>query len=902
MITLYAFAAMTRPPRLARRLLRVFLPADLRDSIDGDLAELHATHAGLRGRLYAALWYWGEVVSFVARFAFDRVRRGARAVASSRDAASSLEVRLSARLLVKYPGLTLIAGFGIAAAIGISAGFFAFITANFRPTIPLDEGDRIVALENSNLLTRQPDRRAAGDFATWRHEMKTVVDVGAFWDAPATLQTAPGTVEDITVASMTASGFRVARVGALLGRYLVPDDERPGAPPVLVIGYDAWRTRFAGDSSVVGRHVRLSERLFTVVGVMPAGFAFPVNHQYWTTLRFDPSSMARGTGPELYVFGRLALGATMQSAATELAALGRRAAAAFPETNGHLRPTVLAYALPFMGIQAADGGARDGFMWGMIFTISLVVVVAAFNVAVLVYARTAMRRAEIAVRTALGASRRRIVAQLFVEALALSLPPAVFGLGLAQYGLRLGNRLLQEGSSVVGDRAPFWSDASLRPATAAYVLGLALVVATIVGVLPALQATGRHIESDLRQLSGAAAMPLGKLWTLLIVAQVAFAVAILPPALKDGFHESRGAFNRPIYPAQNFMSGSLRMRSPVSGGPRAAFGARIGDVVRGLRANPSIAGVTFVANGPVVERHRTEVEGLMTSADVDLRVGDLAVDTSYLDLYGARLLAGRRFVSSDLADSARVVVVNRSFVRRMLGGRSALGRRLRYVTGVVSDTAAPPPWFEIVGVVEDLRRNSIDPNDVAPMVYHPLAPERLSAVTMAIRTKGVVPPAFGVAVGETIAKTDPNLRLGTMRAGAASDAESRMVLQIVGMMMLLILGAVLLLSAAGVYALMSFTVMQRRREIGIRTALGASHRQVLIKVFSRTAWQVGAGVALGAVAALVIDSAADVDAGVPSIVLVPIVAIIMIAVGLGAAYLPTRRGLSIEPVEALRSE
>jgi predicted permease len=893
---------MPSPPKLARRILRAFVPSDTRESVDGDLSELHAAKVAAHGRTYAAAWYWKETVLFAARFMVDRVRRAASALVSMREAASSLDVRLSARLLIKHPGLTLVAGFGIATAIGISAGFFAFIMANLRPTVPLDEGDRIVALESSNLVTRQPDRRSARDFVTWRDELKTVVDVSAFANIPASLQTAPATVEDITVAGMTASGFRVARVGALFGRYLVPDDERPDAPPVLVIGYDAWRARFGGDSSIVGRQLRINETPFTIVGVMPAGFAFPINHQYWTTLRMDLSQVKRGTGPELFVFGRLAPGATMESASTELAALGRRAAAAFPKTNGHLRPTVLAYALPFMGIQAGDGGAQNSFIWRFIFTISLVVIVAALNVAVLVYARTAMRRSEIAVRTALGASRGRIVGQLFIEALALSLPPAVFGVALAQYGVRLGNRLLQQHSGGLAERAPFWSDTSLQPATAAYAFGLALVVATIIGVLPALQATGRHVESDLRQLGGATGMQLGKMWTLLIVVQVAFAVAILPPALKNGFHEARGSFNRPAYPVEDFMSGWLAVAPTQGGGTRPTFGVRIADAVRGLRANPSVVGVTFVASAPTGGPHRTEVEGLTTSADVDLRVGALAVDTNYLDLYGARLLTGRRFTSSDLADSARFVVVNRSFVRRMLGGRSALGQHLRYRSGLVVDTAAAPPWFEIVGVVEDLRRNTVDPDDVAPMVYHPLAPERLSAATMVVRTKGILPPNFGAKVHETIAATDPSLRLGTMRAGTASDTESQMVLQLVGTMMLLILGAVLLLSAAGVYALMSFTVTQRRREIGIRAALGASHQQVLVKVFSRAAWQIGAGVALGAILAVVIDSAADANAGIPSIVLVPVVAALMIAVGLGAAYLPTRRGLAVQPVEALRSE
>jgi putative ABC transport system permease protein len=888
------------PPRLARRVLRWFVPADTRDSVEGDLAELHAARLASRGRVYATAWYWTETISFASRFLADGARRVARVLTAAPNAASSLDIRLSARLLIKQPGLTLTAGFGIAAAIGITCGFFAFSTALFRPRIPLDEGDRIVALENSSVTVGQPNRRSVADFVTWRDELRTVVDVSAFWDAPAKLGMEPATAEDITVAHMTASGFRLARVSALLGRHLVADDERPGAPPVLVIGHDVWRTRFGGDSSVVGRQVRIDETFHTIVGVMPADFEFPVNHQYWTTLSFEPSRVARGRGPELFVFGRLAPGVTLESARVELAALGRRSADAFPATNAKLRPTILPYAFPFIGIQAHDGGADGVYVWATQLAIGLLVIVVALNVAILVYARTAARRSEIAVRTALGASRRRIVGQLLVEALALSLPPAIVGVGIAQYGVGLGNSLMRQEQFV--DGAPFWMDAGLQPSTVAYALTLALVVATIVGVVPGLRATGRNLESDLRRLSGGTGMRLGKLWTTLIVAQVAFAVAILPPALKLGLHEARGAFTKPNYPTQEFSNGWLSMKRPASGGPAPALGARIADVTRELRSHLPVTGVTFVGGAPTGGRGRTDVEGLTLPWDVERRIRRLAVDTVYHDLYGARLLTGRRFEPGDLAESARAVIVNRSFVRRVLGDQPAPGRRLRYATHVLSDTTAPTPWFVIVGVVEDLWRNPLTPEEVAPTVYHPLVPGRLSAVSIVMRGRGALPETFGATVHKVIAATDPDLRLGRLRTDVAVDPEARVALQIIGTVLLLVIGGVLVLSGAGVYALISFTVTQRRREIGIRAALGGSQRQVLMRVLSRVGAQIGAGVAVGALAAVAINSVTAAGTALQSVVLVPIIAVVMIAVGLGAAFAPARRGLAVQPVEALRSE
>ena len=211
------------------------------------------------------------------------------------------DLKLSARLLRKYPGLTLVATVGIAVGIGISAGAFAFFYSHLYPKVPLDEGDRIVALENRNVAYNNEDRRVLHDFVTWRDEMTSVVDIGAFRTISASLRVGARQGETIRIAEMSASGFRLARVPALLGRVLTPDDERDAAAPVMVIGYDAWRSKFAADRTVVGREVRIGDAVHTIVGVMPERFAFPVNHQYWTPLRLKPSAFGRGAGPELYV-------------------------------------------------------------------------------------------------------------------------------------------------------------------------------------------------------------------------------------------------------------------------------------------------------------------------------------------------------------------------------------------------------------------------------------------------------------------------------------------------------------------------------------------------------------------------------------------------------------------------
>src|SRR5688500_17751241 len=249
---------------------------------------------------------------------------------------SWLDIKLGVRMLVKYPGLALVGGLGMAVAIAIGAGSFAFFYSAMYPDIPLYEGDRIVALENWDAVASNEERQSLHDLHEWRREMKSVQDVGAFRTVGRNLFTGEGAGEPVPVAEMTASGFVVARVAPLLGRPLVEEDERKGAPPVLVIGYDVWKTRFEGDPRVVGRQVRLGTTPHTIVGVMPEDFAFPMNHRYWIPLRADPRDYERGEGPEIFIFGRLAPGATAEQAQAELTTLGGRAAAAFPRTHERL--------------------------------------------------------------------------------------------------------------------------------------------------------------------------------------------------------------------------------------------------------------------------------------------------------------------------------------------------------------------------------------------------------------------------------------------------------------------------------------------------------------------------------------------------------------------------------------
>ena len=897
--------------------LRVGRSEDERASLLGDLEEeRRARIARGSSRLAIFAWYTSEVFRALAWGLRDATASAfARASADGRRPTrgpqtglryvlfSGPDIKLSLRLLIRNPGLTIVSTVGITVGIAIASGMFATFYANFDPTLPLDEGDRIVALENWDVAGNNENRQSLHDFVTWRDQMTSVVEISAFRELSATMRAGDWVPETVRIAAMSASGFRLARVPALHGRFLLPDDEREAAPPVVVIGYTVWQSRFSQDRSVIGRQVRFGNVHYTIVGVMPEGFAFPVNHQYWIPLRANPSAIPRGAGPELFVFGRLAPGATRASAQAELSALGQRAAAAFPQTNATLKPQVWGYTRPIIDNQEMSVG---DMVMGQL-TVTLVLIVVALNVSILLYARTATRRAEIAVRTALGASRGRIVAQLFVEALILSLVPAVLGLALGQYAVEIGNRLLI--LDVMGGAAPFWLAHGPQPVTMLYVLVLVVITAAIAGILPALHATRRRGGADLRQLGGSTGPRLGRMWSALIVAQVAFAVAVLPAAIKTGLREIRSNLTQPNYSIEEFVGAAVATENAST-----PFGNRLVELRRRLQAEPDVTGVTFTGSLPqrnITGRIEVEDHPEAAAANNGLRgLTTLGIDTEYFGVYGLRVVAGRPFNAGDTSASpsttlgAGTVIVDRTFAQRFLNGTSPVGRRIRYAA---RPNGQPSPWYEIVGVAENLRWNPIDPDMVGPTVFYAVAPEQLAAAGVTVRLRGSAASrmnaGFARKAHQILAAVDPALRMGEVQARAQAEVENALAVRLVALALSCILAAVLLFSAAGVYSLMSFAVSQRRREIGIRTALGASSMDVLRSVFSRVAVQVGMGVILGILGAMMIAPLGDDAVLAQRLAMVtPAIALIMVLVGAVAAYGPARRSLRIQATEAVRAE
>jgi predicted permease len=901
-----------RPPRIARWLLAHALPADVRDAVSGDLEEMFHRRRERDGKASARVWYWRQAASFATRFAAERLRDRWRGADMS-TGFSWIDFTLAIRMLVRYPGLTLVSAVGMAVGIAIAVATFTVADALIDTAIPLDQGDRIVSIVNWDVATNNREQRVAREFSAWRDQLPSLEDIGAFRVVGRNL-IAPGTQpETISVTEISASGFRIARVAAARGRHVLPEDEQPGARAVVVISDEVWRRRFGGDPSIVGREIRLGSELHTIVGVMPPGFAFPVSDNFWVPLRLRTNYEPR-SGPVLNVFGRLAPGATLDSAQPELTAVSERMAAESPKTHEHLRARVLPYTYAFTDMDDPDNGLA---LHAMRVSIVMLLVVVCVNVAILVYARTATRQGEIAVRTALGASRRRIIAQLFAEALALAGFAAIIGVGLVSLVLtQLDGALAQMALTL-----PFWMKLSLSTRTIAYVIGLTLLAAAIVGVLPAIKATGRSVQGRLQGLSAGSGsrMHMGRLWTLLIVMQVALAVAMLPATVYHAWNSLRVRTGDRGFASQQFLTADLYFdRSTGTSGADPAFRSRYADrlldLQRRLQSEPAIESVTFSLVNPGSELAAVlEADGVPAPAKaVDYNIvegskqGRLVrfnrVSSNFFDAFGVPVLMGRELPARD----ADTVLVDRTFVNKVLGGANPLGRRVRYVgrsREAGEGNLALGRWYEIVGVVADFPPRTEQTDGSIGRVYHAVSPADVYPAVIALRVRGGSPSAFAGRLREVTAAVDPALQLRDVASFADVARREQGLLRLIGFTLIAVTMSVVVLSAAGIYALMSFTVARRRKEIGIRAALGADASRILAGVFSRALAQLGAGAALGILAAIGLEQVLEGEMfqGHGAVIL-PSVAFFMTAVGMIAAWAPARRGLRIQPVEALREE
>ena len=629
---------------------------------------------------------------------------------------------------------------------------------------------------------------------------------------------------------------------------------------------------------------------YTVVGVMPKEFAFPVSQRIWIPLRTNLSDYSRDQPPDVFVFARLAQGVTLESAHAEVVTLGlaNDRVARPNEQTALFRPRVVPYVT---GLFSIDASRR--------WTGSVVLLIAALlllppcaNIAILVYARAVTRREEFAARYALGATRGRIVIQIFVEALVLAAAAGIVGSLLArEFAVRISRLVMP---AIGPENVPFWFDFSPSLTTVLCLAGLVVLAAAIAGGVPGMRVTGRW-RSGLHALGErGTSVGLGWTWTALLATQVAVSIAVLPTATQMIWGLLKPTMSGPGMAVDQYLTGWLVMEGDAS-----RFGARQSELVDRLQGEAAISGVTMSAF-PLMEESGADVEVVEVDGGAERAEGQTAfnrVDRAFFDVFGVRFRAGRKFDATDFGrGQSHAIVVNRTFAIEIAGSENPLGRRVRYTTPQETGVS-PEPLYEIVGVVEDFPANNH-----RATVYHPLLPAPVHQVSFTVH----VGPDAGLAAArlrEVTKAIDPALGIGRLRSLGEIYRQWRSVAYTLVFMLGSVMLIVLLFAMAGMYTLLAFIVAQRWREIGLRCALGAQPGRLVTGIFGRALVPLVIGASAGCLVALLIDSSIQVEEvggqSIPGIV--PAAAVVMILVGVLALAGPARRAIRIDPAEALRT-
>jgi predicted permease len=863
-----------------------------------------------------------KLAAFLARTTLDLMVTGVRArlprspgrraperrhtTAGRGGLVSWVDVRLGLRLLGKQPGLTLVATFALAVGIPVGLAPANFADGIMAP-LPVPAGEEIRSLRLWSPGLGRAAITTYEDFEAWRGALSSFEGIAAFHETAYNVDPGEGGGAAVRGAEVTASTFEILRVRPILGRPIQASDEISGSGHVAVIGYDLWQARYQGDPSIVGRPIRLGGTPHTVVGVMPEGFLFPRRQSLWTPLGTRAGDGSESAAP-VQVIGRLAEGVSEARARAEFALMGERAP--IPGRDRRLQPQVEAYG--FIVLPGLNGGLRSTPEFLAFQSLALIVLlVACANVGMLVFARTATRASELAVRTALGASRVRIVTQVFVECLVLAVLASGAGLALIAVVLDVTWRFIPVGWATA---LPYWINWGIGADTALHALGLAALSAVVAGVVPAMRFTGRSVQSNIQKARARrTGIRFGGLPGILIVADVAVAVVAVEFAITaSDVVQQVGAAPESVVgiPAEEYLLATIRLpaattEAEVGPAARAEHATRMAatqeGLVRKLREEPGVRAVAVANALPRMEHpmRLVEAEGVETPDDrrgTSTRVARVAVD--YFESVDGAVLAGRGFELSDLGEDRSAVVVNTTFVERVLGGQNAIGRRIRYVPW---GDGEPGPWKEIVGVVGHLGMRVVSvENDQG--VYEPFAPGELQSVHLGIHV-GDDPASFASRLRTIASEVDPTLMVSV--GGPLDEVyEGDWYLILAASLGAgLLVGVLLALAASGIYAIMSFAVTERTTEIGIRAALGAGRPALVRAVARRAIMQLALGVLVGGVPLAVLflfDDGGPRYEGVLRTLAVGVV--VMLVVGLAACTGPTRRALGVPPSEALRGE
>jgi putative ABC transport system permease protein len=809
------------------------------------------------------------------------------------------DIRFALRTLRKSSGFTVVAILTLALGIGSNTAMFSVVTAVLLRPLPFPEPERIMQVSSTGEL-RKFSSESYPDFFDYRQRNRSFEYLSAYHAASKTL-TGVGEPQHLQANMVTPGFFEALGVQPKLGRTFRPEEEKPGNH-VAILSENLWRILYQGDSSILGKPMNLDGKAYTIIGIMPEGFQFPISakaRDLWITTAEDaevdvhvpgdhPVTTQRGAH-FLRVVGRLKPGVTPQQAEQDIASIMRSLEQQYPDTNYHRSG-----ALVKPQLEALVGDNRMALVI-LLGAVGCVLLIACVNIANLLLARGAGRSREIAIRTALGASRMRIVRQLVTESLLLALAGTALGVGIASWAVAALVKLYPQ-------NLPRLSEVSIDMRVLLFSLGVAVVSAILFGLFPALQVTKVNVEESLREGGRAGSSLRHKRFrTALVVAETALGVVLLVGAglLIRSFERLTKV--DPGFRSKNLLTLNFDLPSGKYDNEKSdQFVREFFDRVRAQPGIDSAAGTAMLPMGNSYNVISFEIEGRPQPKGQDHSAAIVVVTPRYFETMKIPVLQGRTFDERDQRKAPPVMIISQAMAQKYYPGENPIGKRIKIGA---NDSPGEDPWREIVGVVGDIRNTNLSAPPEA-MYYIPFSQLVWGTPTIVVHTN-MDAAAAAPTVRNVLHDMDPELPLYEIRTMddylALSVGRQRFQTILLGCFA----GIALLLTAVGLYGVMAYSVAQRTREIGIRMALGATQQEVRQMVLGAGAKMAGIGLVIGVVGALVLtrfmqSMLYEMKSHDPVTFIG--VCVVLGAVSMLASYIPARRATKVDPVVALRYE
>jgi putative ABC transport system permease protein len=801
------------------------------------------------------------------------------------------DVRYGVRMLLRNPGFTVVAVIALALGIGANAAIFSVVNGVLLRPLPYPEPERLMMILETKLPQFPEFSVAPGNFLDWKKQNTVFERLVAFKGTSLNLIGA-GDPERLRSLKVTEGFFAMLGAQPQMGRDFLLEEDQPGRNNVVIMSHGLWQRRFGGDPKILNQAITLSGQTYTVIGVMPSTFRFGGGGQeleLWTPMAFTTQDAQNHGGHSLTAIGQLRPGITLDQARAEMSTIAGRLAVQYPEANQ-------GWDVKLMPLLEFSVRTIKPALVLLLVAVTFVLLIACANVANLLLARAAGRQKEIATRTALGASRWRIVRQLLTESMLLSLTGGAVGLLLAKWGTDLLLTLAPRG-------LPRVNNVSLDGRVLAFTVAITLLTGIIFGLVPALQASKSNLNETMKD-AGRGSTESGRrklIRSTLVVLEVASALVLLVGAglLIKSFWQLQKV--DPGFNPDNALAVSVTLpnaKYPEANQQAAFFQELIASV-------GALPGVQAAGAGHVIPMSG---EDYLLAFEIDGRpplqpgttqsTNFYAVSADYFKAMGIPLRRGRVFTAADTKDSPHVAVINEMMARKIFPDEDPIGKRITF-----DDRDKNPDWYEIVGIVGDVKQYGLD-RPATMQTYEPYTQQTLPYMTLVARTAGD-PASLGPVIRNEILKLDkeqPATSVKTLNEFfSTSIAQQRFSVVLLGVFA----AVALVLAAVGIYGVLSYAVTQRTHEIGIRMALGAGRRDVFRLVVGGGMLLTLVGIGGGLVAAFALTRLiASLLFGVTatdSVTFITVSAVVL-AVALLACYIPARRATKVDPLVALRTD